>query len=77
VILGGSCSSTYVTWPAFGQYTTSDTIGWTTKTFELNSSANTNFFDSFFKGRIYFESDGNTLGTGFYLDDLQIKITRD
>ena len=75
VILGGSCSWTYVTWPAFGQYTTSNTIGWTTKTFELNSSTNSTFFDSLFKGRVYMESDQNSLDCGFYLDDLVIKIT--
>ena len=77
VILGGSCSWADVTWPAFGQYDPYDPVGWESKTFELNSNTNSNFFDSLFKGRVYLETDEGTLGTGFYLDDLQIKITRD
>jgi hypothetical protein len=76
VVLSQSCTWTDVTWPAWGQYTTTNPIGWKSVQFDFTRAGAPQFFHSAFEWRLYLETDGNTVNVGCHLDDLVIRVTQ-
>jgi hypothetical protein len=75
VDFGQECPWEEVDWPAFGQYDTSEAIGWINIHFALNSADTPELFHEAFRWRVYLETDGRTTNLGWYMDDIEVRVS--
>ncbi len=76
VNLGDNCAWLDVTWPALGQYATSDPIGWVEVETTIESATAPEFFHGDFQWRIYLETDASVPAPGIWVDDVEVRVSQ-